>query len=215
MSAHAKAKARPRLPVLGDRETFLAMLYNGPLLYADALVILSGDGHTRTDAAVQTLRQSSGQAANWIVASGGLDNPPHAFTAAETRKYLIENGLHPDRIISEGASLNTRDQAVALAKLCAKHEWNRVLVVTSPYHMPRAFLTLLRALDERDITEKVQLVPLPASQTKWTDTPPGEQHKRVDLFAIELAKIDEYSRLGHVASYSEGLDYLRWWEGER
>lgn len=192
-----------------DRETFLAWLYNGPLLPSDALVVLSGDGTVRIDAALGALRQG---AAHYVVASGGVDNPPHALTAHATRRYLIDNGLHPDRIIEEPDSQNTHDQAGALVRLCAEHKWARVLLVTSPYHMPRAFLTVLAELRRAGAAEKVHVLPLPAAQVRWTDKPDGLDVTRLDLFADELRKIDEYSARGHVASYAEGLAYMRYWE---
>lgn len=192
-----------------DRETLLAWLYNGPLLPSDALIVLSGDGVVRIDAAIGALRQG---AAHYVVVSGGVDNPPHALTAKAARRYLIDNGLHPDRIIEEPASQNTHDQAVELVKLCETHEWTKVMLVTSPYHMPRAFLTVVRVLQLAGAAEKVHVLPLPAAQVRWTDKPDGSDMTRVELFADELQKIDDYGARGDVAPYSVGLAYMRYWE---
>ena len=192
------------------RESFLAALFNGPLLYADAIVVFSGDGTTRLEVAVGALRQRS---AHWCVVSGGVDNPPHSLTAREMRDEMIRQGLTPDRIIMDPDSQNTRDQAEALAVLVKAKGWTNVLLAVSPYHAPRAYLTVLASLKAAGLDEVVHVQPLTASQTPWWGRPEGLDVTRMDLFGGELAKIDEYGAKGHVASYEDGLAYLRYWEG--
>ena len=192
------------------RETFLAVLFTAPLERADAVVVFSGDGATRLDVALQALRQ---RAAHWAVVSGGVDNPPHSLNAEASANYLIGHGLAPDRIIQDNASQNTHEQAEWLAKECEDRGWERVLLAASPYHMPRAFLTVLASLQKRDLAETVCIVPLVASQALWWGTPEGLDQTRAELWADELRKIDEYRELyGHVAGDEDGLAYLRFWE---
>lgn len=188
---------------------FLAVLFTTPLERADAVVVFSGDGATRLDVAIQALRQG---AAHWAVVSGGVDNPPHSLTADKAADYLIGHGLTPSRLIRDGTSQNTHEQAEWLALECEAREWERVLLACSPYHMPRAFLTVLASLQARDLTETVCLVPLVASQVQWWGKPDGSPDTRMALWAGEVAKIDAYYEKGHVASYEDGLEYLRYWE---
>ena len=192
-----------------DRERFLAALFNGPLRLVDAVVVFSGDGKKRLDAAIGILRQ---RAAHWCVVSGGVDNPPHSLDADAAAKYLIERGLHPDRIVRDNASQNTHEQAEWLAEKCATEGWGSALLVASPYHTPRAFLTVLASLQSRNLTEDVMVLPLPAGECAWWERPDGLDVTRMDLFADELRKIDEYGARGHVASYEDGLRYLAAWE---
>lgn len=194
---------------LTDRERFLAVLFNGPLLPSDAVVVFSGDGKMRLDAAVGILRQ---RAAHWAVVSGGVDDPPHSLNAADSARYLVERGLHPERIICDNDSQNTRDQAEYLAALCARMNFERVLLSTSPYHMPRAFLTVLASLRAAGLSDSVVVLPLPAGNAPWTGKPDGLEVTRMGLFDGELRKIEEYRAKGHVASYAEGLAYLMEWE---
>lgn len=189
------------------REQFLAVLYNGPLLHADAIVVFSGDGKVRLDTAVQALRQG---AAFHVVVSGGVDNPPHSLTADEAARYLVSSGLQPSRIIKDGASMNTREQAVWLAGECVARNWKRILLTVSAYHMPRAFLSVVRAFAEKAI-EDVHVLPM-AGYAPWWDKPGGMSVTRIDLLEVEAAKINEYSKHGHVATYAEGLRYLKRWE---
>jgi hypothetical protein len=55
-------------------------------------------------------------------------------------------------------------------------------------------------------------VMVPASQSRWNVEVEGATDTRSMLFRRELAKIDEYLALGHVAPYAAGLAYLRRWE---
>lgn len=189
------------------REQFLCALFNGPLLPADALVVFSGDGKVRLHTAVGALRQ---RAAHHVLVSGGVDDPPHSLHADDMRRYLIERGLAPDRIVVDADSLNTREQAVRLASECLSREWETVTLVATHYHLPRAFLTVLQALAECE-ADKVLVLPLPAP-AKWWEAPPGLDVTRMDLLADEFRKIDEYGALGHVANYEDGLAYMRRWE---
>ena len=197
------------------REAFCNALASGPLLPSSAVVIFSGDGMTRVETAVGLLRQG---AAHWTIASGGVDNPPHSLHADTIAEHLVEQGLHQDRIIVDGESQNTRDQAEWLAEFLTAPpepwEFPRVLLAVSPYHMPRAFLTVLQSLRDRDLHEQHHVIPVPASHTRWWGKPDGLEVTRMDLLADEFRKIDEYRELyGHVASYEEGLAYLKLWEG--
>lgn len=194
---------------MNDAARFATVLANLPLMYGDVLAVLSGDGTVRLDVALGALRQG---AAHHVLVMGGVDNPPHSLTADEQARYLIGHGLAPDRIVREPDSQNTHEQAEQLARLCDAMAWGRVLLATSPYHMPRAFLTCLRELQRAGLTERVHLVPLSASQAPWTGCPDGLSTTRADLLTDELRKIDEYCARDHVAAYEDGLAYLLQWQ---
>ena len=188
---------------------FLAVLFTAPLERADAVVIFSGDGTARLDVALQALRQ---RAAHFAVVSGGVDNPPHSLDAPTSARHLIGHGLAPDRIIEDNASQNTHEQAEWLAREAKERGWERVLLAVSAYHMPRAFLTVLASLRAADLAERVCIVPLVASQAPWWAKPEGSEMTRAMLWNVEQRKTIEYGDRGHVASYGDGLAYLRFWE---
>jgi uncharacterized SAM-binding protein YcdF (DUF218 family) len=60
--------------------------------------------------------------------------PPYSGAA----KALMENLGIVRELETVGESVNTRDEAVSLARLCRERGWKRVIVVTSPYHSRRA-----------------------------------------------------------------------------
>jgi uncharacterized SAM-binding protein YcdF (DUF218 family) len=194
--------------MISARERFLAVVSTGPLLRADAVIVLTGeDGKARTEIGAQLMRQ---EGADYVVLSGGVDKPPRCLSAKTLEPVLMGMGVSPTRIILEPDSMNTREQAVNVTALAIEKGWKRLLLVASPYHSCRAFLTFLKAIEEAGKADEIQLVNVPASQLKWFGKPAGVDHSRADLFAGELGKIALYGE--HVASYESGLKYLERWE---
>jgi uncharacterized SAM-binding protein YcdF (DUF218 family) len=192
-----------------SRESFCAVLSNGPLLRGDAIIVLCGeDGRERANVALELLRQ---QAAPLVVLSGGIDDEPRYQGAITLAAMLEARGVPPERVRLEWESQNTREQAVACVEMMRDAVWTRVLLIASAYHMPRAFLTFLKALQEAGLDDEVQLVAVPASQVPWFGAPQGLDVSRFELLAEEFRKIDAYGP--HVASYDEGVAYLKRWEG--
>jgi uncharacterized SAM-binding protein YcdF (DUF218 family) len=195
--------------MISDREQFLACLFSGPLLKSDAVVVLCGqDGIERAKVGVQLFRQQ--EPPPFLVLSGGVDNEK-CEGAKTCHPFVMGQGVSPSRIILETESTNTREQAVNVVGMAIERSWRRLLLVASPYHVPRVFLTFLKALQEVDKDEEVQLVAVPASHLPWWKSPKGEKRTRLELLSGEAGKIAMYPQ--HIASYSKGLDHLRLWEG--
>lgn len=191
-----------------SREKFLAMLLTGPLLKANAAVVLSGDGESRLAVAHGAFITGGAQC---ILVSGGVDRPPFSRTADYLRSKLMGMGVHPDAVLTEPDSLHTADQARRVVAIAVEKEWRRLLLITSSFHMPRAFLSFVKALNDAQKSEAIQVVPLPATHSPWSGIPEGETRTRLELLSTEFEKIDRYQ--GDVATYEEGLKYLQWWEG--
>ena len=196
------------------RESFCAVLSNGPLMRADAIIVLSGDGDKRLQVALELMANNT-HAAPLIVVSGGVDNPPHSLSAKASAEWLIDKGLHPDLIVMESGSQNTHDQAGNIVSMAVAKRWNSLILIASPYHQFRAYLTFLRELRDFNLDEKIHLMSVPASQTQWWQQPAGMDVTRLDLLEGEFRKIDEYRTKGHVASYRDGLKYLQYWESKQ
>jgi hypothetical protein len=190
---------------LSDRERFLAMLYTAPVVPADAVVVFTGDGRVRLDAAYTAIMHN--RAAPYLVLSGGVDDPPHSLLADLMAKMAVVQGVPPERLIVDNASQNTHEQSVWLAREIRRRGWQAVTLVVSAYHMPRAFLTTVKALADTPC-RVMPLTPI----ARWHGSPDGQLHTRAELLADELRKIEEYGAKGHVASYAEGLAYLGRWE---
>lgn len=84
------------------------------------------------------LRQ--GKARNAIV-SGGAASPSRMqiVEARALADQLVAWGVEPERVIAEDQAKNTHENAVDSSAIVRAHDWKTVLVVTSAFHMPRAY----------------------------------------------------------------------------
>jgi len=62
---------------------------------------------------------------------------PYASYAGAAKPLLDHFGIVTELLIA-GPNGNTRDEALSLARICRERGWQRVIVVTSPYHSRRA-----------------------------------------------------------------------------
>ena len=191
------------------RESFLHKLGYDTPMPANAIVILAGeDAGPRLAAGHELFKQG---AAPFIVVTGGLADPPHLLSAGMLRNRLIGAGVHDNRIIVDSESCHTRQQADTTISLAIEKQWQRLILVASPYHQPRACLTFLAALQKAGKSETIRLISIAANQTSQWTCPDGISITRDQLFTIELEKIERYRALGDVASYEDGLKYLEYW----
>jgi uncharacterized SAM-binding protein YcdF (DUF218 family) len=188
------------------KEKFIILLNNEYLKQSDVIVLLEGDGLNRIPKVVELFKSGY---ANKIIVSGGLDNKKEGcFHAEVLASELIKKEVPEDSIILEKKSLNTREQAVEVMKIMKQYNWDSLILVASHYHQYRAFLTFLKVILEDDLNFKMYNAP--ALDIKWFSE--SEWGKRIDLLDLEFNKIDEYSKLNHIASYNEALKYFKWKE---
>lgn len=100
----------------------------------DAVVALDGDRPRRLRAAV--VIASQGQASALVIVRGE-DVAPELVTAHDLPFEVISFVPDPS---------STRGEARGVARLVAERGWQRVLAVTSSYHVPRTRLIFRRAL---------------------------------------------------------------------
>lgn len=75
-----------------------------------------------------------------VIFSGGVAQvwQPGAGALEPLRRTLLESGIGADRIVLEGASRNTAENAAFTKAMLNPEPGARYLLVTSAYHMPRA-----------------------------------------------------------------------------
>jgi uncharacterized SAM-binding protein YcdF (DUF218 family) len=80
-----------------------------------------------------------------IVVAGGA--PPEFKTpeALIVRRFLLDLGIPEERIVIEDQSRDTLENARNVAVICQKLDYDRLLVVTSAYHVRRARLAFASA----------------------------------------------------------------------
>ena len=197
---------------MSDRAHFLAMVLNAPILGADAIVVLAGqDAAPRASVAWGLFTR--GVAAAMLVTGRATTLREHE-SADDVMVRILAHGLAPDRITLDRKSDNTREQAVRMVAEAQARGWRRILLVASAYHIPRAMLTFVQAIDEAHADLRV--VPVAAgpaiADAPWTGVPERMTQTRLALLSRELEKCEAYTE--HVASFARGVAYLQDWERE-
>ena len=189
-----------------DREKFIALVDNDRVKPSDAIILLEGDGLNRANKAGCLFAQGM---AKKIVFSGGIDNPNYgSFTAEKVLPELYKLGVIKEAIILDEKSQNTHDQAIEIVAMMCQMGWKRIILVASHYHQYRAYLTFLKVVQE--VGHDLIIYNAPANDLPWfSDDGWG---KRIDLLEREFMKIDEYTKLGHIASFEFAVEYQRWKE---
>ncbi len=117
-----------------------------PIGAADAVFVFASrmqeDGEPTSDAMSRLLKGvelvAEGRAPRLLVSEVG---PPAGPYAPLARAWVAEFAPRGE-VVAVGRIRNTRDEAMAVAKLCRERGWRRVLAVTSPTHTRRAAATL-------------------------------------------------------------------------
>ena len=100
-----------------------------------------------------------------VVAGGALEDITEADVIAN---YWIALGVDDERIIREGRSSNTRENALNVAELLSDETLQGPLrLVTSALHMPRALHAFRKVLDEQGI----EVCPVSVDREALTDMP--------------------------------------------
>ncbi len=191
---------------MNDKEKFLVLISNERLQKADVIVLLEGDGLNRVKPAADLYLQGW---ADTIVVSGGIYTPDYGSYPSEYLiPELIKSGVPSEKIVIEGKSKHTREQAEEVLELARNNGWKKIILVASPHHQPRAFLTFLKVMNEKNL--KLQIINAPARELPWfEETGWG---RRISLIDSEFEKIEKYIALGQMATFEEAIDYQQWKE---
>lgn len=187
------------------REQFLAQLFTAPLLRGDAVVVLCGeDALARVQTGAECMRSSC---ASTMVLTGGVHYPPRVLSAEDMAAEALALGVAPANLIIEPTAKNTRDQSTQVIELAQSNKWKRLLIVASSYHLPRAYLTFLAAVDRVTPANSIHLVPVP-STALWKEPVPHGRGSRLAHFDTELQKIAKHQQTGDCATYRRALQYF-------
>ena len=187
-----------------DREIFIVLLDSDVVVKSDVIVLLEGDGFARCKEAVRLYKE---RVAPVIFFSGNFDDASSgAFTFEKIKPRLLSEGIPESILEFENVSQNTYEQAVEMINIARERNWERITLVASHYHSYRAFLTFLCVL--KDQYPSLILDMASVRDLDWyEETGYGI---RLDLLQYELKKIDLYQKKNNVATYREGIEYLKW-----
>lgn len=163
---------------------------------SDAIVWLQGDRLDRGPKVVELYREGFAPVVfitgnNTLIGVGPRPGENDAHLDALVR-HLTANGVPREALIVDGTAMNTGDQAKHLVSVAEKQGWQRVLLVTSPYHQVRAYLTLQKAQQAAKVFFEVINQPADLS---WNTIPSGREKTAAELLADEERKIVSYGIL--------------------
>lgn len=121
----------------------------------------------------------------------------------DLERWLCAHGVPSSAIIRDVQSFHTRDQAVQVFAIVHKHGWQRLLLVASPHHQLRAFLTFLKRAQELEWTGRIVNQP---AEIPWDTIPSGRTDTSRELQNIERAKLYAYAT--HTATIADALRYF-------
>lgn len=116
----------------------------------DAIVLLGGmvedaaapangfEYNERVERLLATFAWLRAGRARYAILSGGPIGSGGVVEAERLRTQLEEWGIEPERLIVEGRSLNTRQNALYSAEIARERGFSRLAIVTSAFHISRA-----------------------------------------------------------------------------
>jgi uncharacterized SAM-binding protein YcdF (DUF218 family)/glycosyltransferase involved in cell wall biosynthesis len=161
---------------------------------ADAIVVFAGGvgesgkaggGHQeRVKRAVDLYK--AGYADAMVLSSGFV----YSFKEAEVMRALaIDQGIPPSRIVLEEHSRNTYENVTYVAQILRDHQWKRILLVSSPYHMRRALLVW------HNVAPELVVIPTPPQKTQFYEHSHGASLEQIRGIIWEyLATFDYWMR---------------------
>jgi RimJ/RimL family protein N-acetyltransferase len=177
---------------------------------SDAVVWLQGDRYDRGDIVLKLYKS---KLASLVIISGndiliGSKTRPgeNNISLAKMKKYLLENGVDKKHIIVDDKSLNTKQQAMNMIELSKQRKWRRLIIVSSAYNQPRAFLTFLKAVQTGGYKVEINNQCVDNGENMIAS---GRTVTNRKLMVNENTKIRKYQSKGDLASYKEGFNYLK------
>lgn len=177
---------------------------------SDAAIWLQGD---RFDRGEKVLELYKSKLAKMIIISGNdvligfcIRPGENNISLSDMKSYLIKNGVSGKNIIIDNKSLNTIEQAINTIKLAKQRNWEKLILVSSAYNQPRAFLTFVAAAQTISYEGKINNQCVDRGEGEIAS---GRIKTNRELMKDEKVKIDKYQLEGDVASYADGFDYLK------
>lgn len=127
-----------------------------------------------------------------------------------TVEYLSGKPFNLERaegVLIQPHAHHTKEQAEWVVENVRKHGISSIALFVSPYHLLRAYCTVLKAFIKAD--HQVAIIPMPVAVSPSTQIP----EVGVDAWTMssgEVERIIKYQKLDDVATKDELKDYLAW-----
>jgi len=171
--------------ILQVLSSFLVIAH--PLEKADAIVVLGGGNGERVYYACELYKKGY---APLVILTGG----PLAWRLTEIdvmKKQALFYGVPDQEIITENKSMSTLENAKFVIPILKKHDVRQIILITSPYHMRRAYKTFNKLLRK----ETIDIIAAPVPPNKYTNFNPQrwwERHEDKQFVIMEYLKLFWY-----------------------
>lgn len=187
---------------MDGREEFVALLESQKLAHGDVIFVMQGDGIARAAYVAELFK--SGFAPEVAIVGSANDRAYRSFPSAEVRDEMLRLGVTKSALHFEETGSNTLEEARRAMELAQEKRWKTILIVTSPHHQYRTFLTFLKAMRGAELELSLVNAVAPLA---WDEQMPWGTRR--NLLAQEFDRIEKYREKGHIASYEEGIAYLK------
>lgn len=141
----------------------------------------------------------------------GLNSEERCFEGL-TIERLIESPYNLRKtsgVIVQTNALHTKDQADWMIDQVGKLQLSSLLFMCSPYHIVRAYLTLLKSYlqTSSQLTQPIAIIPKPIVVSPSTVLPENNAVSR-SMITGEIRRIIEYQKKGDVATLVDLENYL-------
>lgn len=183
------------------------MVYSIPRVTTQALAVFPGKGEVwRVQDAIRSWERKDQTAKYLLVANNNLKEKPPVLLGLQ-KLQAPPFGLKRTAGVHFGPKvLNTKNQADWISATARELKISSITLFVSPYHLLRAYLTLLKALQPH----KILLIPAPTPVAPTTCIPVSKKKNAWQLVSEEEGKIIEHQGCGHVATVAELTEYLTW-----
>jgi len=135
--------------------------------------------------------------------------------AAAWRAAMADYGISPDAVdevpMEPTEILHTLIESQAVVRFAKAQGYERLVVVSSPFHQERAFITVVTAALREYPSLKVYS--LPGEPQSWdevvTHSQGVQESTRAEWIAAEQQRIETYTAKGDLVERNKVLDYLR------
>jgi uncharacterized SAM-binding protein YcdF (DUF218 family) len=154
---------------------------------ADAVLVMAGDpGYERTTTGARLILEGR---ARLLILTGGEPGP--GDSSKSLRAWAVYRGVPEDRIRTEAVSQGTHSSLLAVRPILEAEKVKTLVLVSSPYHHRRAFLTAARVFGP-----KVRIFNHPAHPSAWTPRDWWKTSFSRQIVLSELGKLVYYTLRG-------------------
>lgn len=175
---------------------------------SDAIIFLQGDRLDRIATVISLYEKCFAKkifiTGNNILIGKGKRKEEEDISLLEIENYLVRKNIPKEAMIIDDKSLNTFDQAVNVIRIAKKKKWSKIIVVTSPYHLLRTYLTFVQQVLKQNWPGRV--IMKEAKGLSWSVLPSGRKKTAIEILKTEINKIKKYKN--DIASIEAGENYL-------